>query len=111
MRASAGIAIDTYQVPLAKANRAVADGEEEGFVKVHVPQGQRSDPRRDDRRRATPGEMISEITLAMAAGVGLGALRERDPSLPDAGRGDQGGRRRLHADASHADRGARAADF
>jgi pyruvate/2-oxoglutarate dehydrogenase complex dihydrolipoamide dehydrogenase (E3) component/uncharacterized membrane protein YdjX (TVP38/TMEM64 family) len=70
-----GIEIDTYRVPISKANRAVIDGEEEGFVKVHVEKG-------GDRivgativsNRA--GEMISEITLAMVKGIGLGAFTE-----------------------------------
>jgi pyruvate/2-oxoglutarate dehydrogenase complex dihydrolipoamide dehydrogenase (E3) component len=68
-----GIALDTYQVPIAKANRAVTDGEEEGFVKIHVRKGS------DEILGATivaahAGEMISEITVAMTNGVGLGAF-------------------------------------
>lgn len=68
-----GIALDTYQVPIAKANRAVTDGEEEGFVKVHVRKGN------DEILGATivaahAGEMISEITVAMVNGVRLGAF-------------------------------------
>jgi len=68
-----GIEVDTYQVPIAKANRAVTDGEEEGLVKVHVRKG------KDEIVGATivaahAGEMISEITVAMTQGVGLGAL-------------------------------------
>ena len=70
-----GIQIDTYQVPISKANRAVIDGEEEGFVKVHVKKGG------DQIVGATivaghAGEMISEITLAMHKGVGLGAFTD-----------------------------------
>ena len=49
---SAGIAIDTYDVPLAQVNRAVTDGEEEGLVRVHVRRGTRPHRRRDDRRDA-----------------------------------------------------------
>jgi pyruvate/2-oxoglutarate dehydrogenase complex dihydrolipoamide dehydrogenase (E3) component len=68
-----GIAIDTYLRPFSEVDRAVADGEEDGFVKVHVRKG-------GDRivgativaRHA--GEMLSELTLAMVAGVGLGRL-------------------------------------
>ncbi len=68
-----GIAVDTFVTPLASVDRAITDGEEEGFVKIHVRKG-------SDRivgativaRHA--GEMLSEITLAMAAGVGLGTL-------------------------------------
>jgi pyruvate/2-oxoglutarate dehydrogenase complex dihydrolipoamide dehydrogenase (E3) component len=67
------IEVDTYQVPIAKANRAVTDGQEEGFVKIHVRKG------KDEIVGATivaahAGEMISEITVAMTNGVGLGAL-------------------------------------
>ena len=68
-----GIEIDTYEVPIAKANRAVIDGEEEGFVKVHVRRG------KDRILGATivaahAGEMITEITLAITQGFGLGAF-------------------------------------
>jgi pyruvate/2-oxoglutarate dehydrogenase complex dihydrolipoamide dehydrogenase (E3) component len=68
-----GIAIETYQVPISKANRAVTDGEEEGLVKIHVRRG------KDEILGATivaahAGEMISELTVAIANGVGLGAL-------------------------------------
>jgi pyruvate/2-oxoglutarate dehydrogenase complex dihydrolipoamide dehydrogenase (E3) component len=56
-----------------EVDRAIADGEEEGFVKIHVKEG-------TDRiigatvvaRHA--GEMISDISLAMAAGLGLRGL-------------------------------------
>jgi pyruvate/2-oxoglutarate dehydrogenase complex dihydrolipoamide dehydrogenase (E3) component len=65
-----GIPVDTFVEPFAELDRALADGEEEGFVKVHVRRG-------TDRivgativaRHA--GEMISELTLAIATGVGL----------------------------------------
>jgi pyruvate/2-oxoglutarate dehydrogenase complex dihydrolipoamide dehydrogenase (E3) component len=68
-----GLAIDTFARPLADVDRARTDGETAGFVKVHVRRG-------TDRivggtivaRRA--GEMISELTLAMVAGIGLGRL-------------------------------------
>jgi pyruvate/2-oxoglutarate dehydrogenase complex dihydrolipoamide dehydrogenase (E3) component len=68
-----GIAVDTYEVPLTEVNRAVADGEDEGFVKVHVRSG------RDEIVGATivashAGEMISEVTLAMVGKLGLGTF-------------------------------------
>jgi pyruvate/2-oxoglutarate dehydrogenase complex dihydrolipoamide dehydrogenase (E3) component len=68
-----GIDVDTYHVPMAEVDRAVAEGEEEGFVKIHTRKGS------DRILGATivarhAGEMISEITLAMTAGVGLGRL-------------------------------------
>ena len=37
--AAAGIEIDTFKVPLSDVNRAVTDGEEHGFVKMHVRKG------------------------------------------------------------------------
>ena len=69
----AGLEIDTFTQPLSKIDRAVADGETEGFVKVHVERGT------DKILGATivarhAGEMISELTLAIVAGVGLKQL-------------------------------------
>jgi pyruvate/2-oxoglutarate dehydrogenase complex dihydrolipoamide dehydrogenase (E3) component len=68
-----GIAVDTFVRPLSEVDRAIADGEEEGFVKVHVRKGT------DKILGATivarhAGEMISEITLAMVGNLGLGTL-------------------------------------
>jgi pyruvate/2-oxoglutarate dehydrogenase complex dihydrolipoamide dehydrogenase (E3) component len=71
--AERGIAVDTYLVPLDQVNRAVTDGEEEGFIKVHVKRG-------SDRIlgativAAHAGEMISEVTLAIVGKLGLGTL-------------------------------------
>ncbi len=70
-----GIPIDTFCVPLREVNRAVADGEDEGFVKVHVKKG-------SDRIlgativAAHAGEMISEVTLAIVGKLGLKTLLE-----------------------------------
>jgi pyruvate/2-oxoglutarate dehydrogenase complex dihydrolipoamide dehydrogenase (E3) component len=68
-----GIEIDTYQVPLEDVNRAVTDGEADGFVKIHTARG------KDKILGATivashAGEMISEVTLAMVGKLGLGAI-------------------------------------
>ncbi|MFQ5416336.1 MAG: mercuric reductase [Myxococcota bacterium] len=68
-----GLAVDTFQVPMRDVNRAVADGEEDGFVKVHVKQGS------DTILGATivaahAGEMISEVTLAMVGKLGLATV-------------------------------------
>lgn len=65
-----GMAIDTYTVHFDENDRAVADGEEEGFVKVITKKGS------DQILGATivarqAGDMINEITLAMVAGIGL----------------------------------------
>ena len=68
-----GIAVDTFLMPLDDVDRAVADGESDGFVKVHVKKGT------DQILGATivahhAGEMISEITLAMTGRIGLGTI-------------------------------------
>jgi pyruvate/2-oxoglutarate dehydrogenase complex dihydrolipoamide dehydrogenase (E3) component len=71
--AAGGIAVDTFLRSFADVDRAVIDGDEEGFVKIHVRKG-------GDRILGTTivaenaGDLVSEITLAMTAGVGLGKL-------------------------------------
>jgi pyruvate/2-oxoglutarate dehydrogenase complex dihydrolipoamide dehydrogenase (E3) component len=68
-----GIETDSYRVALAENDRAQADGETDGFVKVVVKKGT------DKILGATivaahAGEMINEISVAMAGGMGLGKL-------------------------------------
>jgi len=68
-----GIEVDTYVREFKQVDRAVLDGEEDGFVKFHVRKGH------DEILGATivarhAGEMISEISVAMAARIGLGKL-------------------------------------
>jgi pyruvate/2-oxoglutarate dehydrogenase complex dihydrolipoamide dehydrogenase (E3) component len=68
-----GIQIDTYQQDLSGVDRAILDGETEGFVKIHVKRG------KDKILGATivaahAGDLISEITLAMNHGIGLGGI-------------------------------------
>jgi pyruvate/2-oxoglutarate dehydrogenase complex dihydrolipoamide dehydrogenase (E3) component len=67
------IEVDTFCIPLKEVDRAIVDGEAEGFAKVHVRKGT------DKILGATivarhAGEMISEITLAMANNLGLKAI-------------------------------------
>src|SRR5258706_8051324 len=67
------IPVKTFTIPMHDVDRAIADGEETGFVKVHVKE------RTDRILGATivarhAGEMINEITLAMVAGIGLSTL-------------------------------------
>jgi pyruvate/2-oxoglutarate dehydrogenase complex dihydrolipoamide dehydrogenase (E3) component len=70
-----GIEVDTYQVGIERANRAVTDGQEEGLVKIHVRKG-------TDRivgatvvaRHA--GELITQLTLAISRGIGLSAFTQ-----------------------------------
>jgi pyruvate/2-oxoglutarate dehydrogenase complex dihydrolipoamide dehydrogenase (E3) component len=68
-----GVELDTFQVPITRANRAVTDGDEEGFVKVHLRKG-------TDRIvgativAAHAGDLITQFTLAITQGIGLGAF-------------------------------------
>ena len=67
------IPVRTFTIPMHDVDRAITDGEERGFVKIHVHD-------HSDRilgativaRHA--GEMINEITLAMVAHIGLSTL-------------------------------------
>jgi pyruvate/2-oxoglutarate dehydrogenase complex dihydrolipoamide dehydrogenase (E3) component len=67
------IAVDTFSVNLEQVDRAVLDGQEQGFARVHVKKG-------TDRVvgativAAHAGEMISELTLLMKSGKGLATL-------------------------------------
>lgn len=68
-----GIAVDTWVRPLHEVDRAIADGEEEGFAKVLTRKGT------GEILGATvvarhAGEMLNELTLAMVVKIGLGTL-------------------------------------
>jgi pyruvate/2-oxoglutarate dehydrogenase complex dihydrolipoamide dehydrogenase (E3) component len=70
---AADIPVKTFTIPMHDVDRAITDGEEDGFVKLHVKE------RTDQILGATivarhAGEMINEITLAMVAGIGLRTL-------------------------------------
>ena len=68
-----GIEVETFTQPLADVDRAVLDGENAGFARVHVRKG-------SDRIlgativAADAGNLISEVTVAMKAGAGLGTI-------------------------------------
>jgi pyruvate/2-oxoglutarate dehydrogenase complex dihydrolipoamide dehydrogenase (E3) component len=65
-----GIAIDTFTQPLNEVDRAILEGDDEGFVRIHVRKG--TDTIVGATIVATnAGDMISEITLAMTHGLGL----------------------------------------
>ncbi len=75
------IPVKTFTVLMHEVDRAITDGEEEGFVKIHVKEGT------DKILGATvvashAGEMISEISLAMASGIGLRALARVNHPYP-----------------------------
>ena len=66
----AGQEIDTITVPMGEVDRAVLDGDTEGFFRVHLARGS------DRIVGATlvagdAGNMISEVTVAMTNGLGL----------------------------------------
>ena len=71
--AAQGIALDTFEVPLGGNDRSRAEGEEAGFLKLHVKKGS------DRIAGATvvgrnAGDLLAPLALAMANGVGLGRL-------------------------------------
>ncbi len=94
-----GIEIETYTQELAEVDRAILEGEDEGFARVHVRKG-------SDRIlgativAANAGDLISEICLAMTHGLGLkkiGSAIHPYPTQAEAVRklGDQYNRSRL----------------
>lgn len=67
------IPVKTYTIPMHDVDRAVIDGEDEGFVKIHVREGT------DRILGATivarhAGEMINGLSLAISSGIGLRAV-------------------------------------
>jgi pyruvate/2-oxoglutarate dehydrogenase complex dihydrolipoamide dehydrogenase (E3) component len=70
---TAGVEVDSITIQLRDVDRAVLDGQDEGFLRVHVRRG-------SDRIvgatlvAAHAGDMIGEIALAMTAGVGLARI-------------------------------------
>ncbi len=71
--AARGIAVRSFVQELEEVDRAVLDGETDGFVKVHVRAGT------DKIVGATivarhAGEMLPELTLAIGNGIGLGKI-------------------------------------
>ena len=67
------IPVKTFTVPMHDVDRATADSEEDGFVKIHVREGT------DHILGATivardAAELINNISMAMSAGIGLRRL-------------------------------------
>ncbi len=76
-----GIEVDTYEQGFSEVDRAVTEGREDGLIKIHVKRGS------DKILGATivaanAGDMISEITLAMVSGIGLGRISRVIHSYP-----------------------------
>ena len=75
------IPVRTFTVLMHDTDRAVLDGQEKGFVKIHVREGS------DEILGATivashAGEMINEITLAIDTGIGLSVLARTIHAYP-----------------------------
>ena len=70
-----GVEIDTFCQELAQVDRAILEGEDNGFVKVHVKKGTGKILGATIVAR-NAGDMISEITLAMTGGLGLGKIAD-----------------------------------
>ena len=68
-----GTPVDTFTQPMSGVDRAILEGETEGFVRVHVKKGT------DRIVGATivapnAGDMIGVFSLAMTQGIGLGSI-------------------------------------
>ena len=70
---AAGIAYETFTQPFSEVDRAILDGEDAGFARVHVKKGT------DEILGATivaahAGDLISEVSVAMKANAGLSTI-------------------------------------
>lgn len=68
-----GIELDTYRINMSQVDRAITEGETDGFLKIHTKKGS------DQILGATvvsrhAGEMISEVSLALVHKIGLGKI-------------------------------------
>jgi pyruvate/2-oxoglutarate dehydrogenase complex dihydrolipoamide dehydrogenase (E3) component len=68
-----GLEVETLTVQLADNDRAILDGEDEGFLRVHLQRGS------DKILGATlvaehAGDMLGELCLAITQGIGLGSI-------------------------------------
>ena len=68
-----GVEVDTLTVPLSSVDRAILDGADEGFLRLHLARG------KDRILGATlvaehAGDMIGELCLAITRGIGLGKI-------------------------------------
>ncbi len=78
------IPVKTFTVPMHDVDRAIADGAEDGFVKIHVREGT------DRILGATivgpgAGEMINVVCLAMVSNIGLRQLASVIHAYPTQG--------------------------
>lgn len=76
-----GIPVRTYTVSLEEVDRAILDGETEGFARVHI------DPKSGKILGATlvarrAGDMLGPVVLAMTQGIPISALSGSIPPYP-----------------------------
>ncbi len=69
----AGHSVETITIPLSEVDRAVLEGADEGFLRVHHVSG------KDRILGATlvaehAGDMLGELSMAVTAGIGLGKI-------------------------------------
>jgi len=79
-----GVELDTYTAHLDDNDRAIADGETEGFVKIHVKKGTDKILGATIVSR-TAGDMINELTLAIVGKIGLGTIAKTIHPYPTQG--------------------------
>lgn len=71
--ADEGVELDSFEIPMSSVDRAILDGEDDGFLRVYTKKGT------DTILGATAvaahaGDLIGEVSLAMTHGIGLGKI-------------------------------------
>jgi len=80
--AAAGEDVETLTIPLSEVDRAVLDGEQEGFLRVYHSGGK---PLGATMVAEHAGDMIGEMALAITAGINLGTLSSTIHPYPTQG--------------------------
>ncbi|MEM9017394.1 MAG: mercuric reductase [Verrucomicrobiota bacterium] len=76
--------LDVFRVEMSSVDRAILEGDTDGFVKIHVKKG-------TDRIVAATivaknaGDLISQVSQAMTAGIGLGKIASTISPYPTQG--------------------------
>src|SRR6185503_305865 len=70
-----GLEVDTVTVPLSTVDRAILDGDDEGFLRLHLEKGSKEGKILGATLVAEhAGDMIGELCLAITHGIGLGKI-------------------------------------
>ena len=75
------IPVKTFTILMHEVDRAITDGEEEGFVKLHVREGT-AEILGATVVASHAGDLINEISLAMCSGLDLHALARANQPYP-----------------------------